>query len=129
MMMTSADRRLPATPVAVARARRFVATMLSRWHCDEVAEEARLLTSEVVSDAVRQAPSEVCIHIEADDDLVRVEVSDDPGLLFSPDHGAFERRTGRHVVRSLATRWGSDLDRHRTTTWFELDRHATPANA
>ncbi len=121
--MSTAERRYPATPLTPGRARRFVATMLQRWHCDDVAEDAHLLTSEVVSDAVRQAPSEVAVHIEADDDVVRVEVSDDPGLLFDDDPGAFERRTGRRVLRNLATRWGSDLDRHRTTTWLELRRH------
>jgi hypothetical protein len=104
--------------------------MLRRWHCDDVAEDANLLTSEVVSDAVRQAPSEVAVHVEADDEMVRVEVSDDPGLLFSPEAGALERRTGRQVIRALAHRWGSDLDRSRTTTWFELrrpGRHAKTA--
>jgi len=121
--MTSAERRFPPTELAPGRARRFVSTMLQHWRCEEeVADVANLLTSEVVSDAVRQAPSEVAVHVEADDELVRVEVSDDPGLLFDPDDGAFERRAGRRVVRSLASRWGSDLDRHRTTTWFELRR-------
>ena len=126
-MHTSADQRYPANPEAPSRARAFVSNVLRRWHCEDVADDAHLLTSEVVSDAVRQAPSEVSVHVEADDDLVRVEVSDDPGLLFNPDDGGFERRTGRQVVRALASRWGSDLDRSRTTTWFELHRSGRPA--
>ena len=120
--MSTAERRFPATPLTPSRARGFVANMLQRWQCHDVVDDANLLTSEVVSDAVRQAPSEVAVHVEADDEVVRVEVSDDPGLIFDTDEAAFERRTGRRVVRNLATRWGSDLDRHRTTTWFELRR-------
>ena len=120
--MASAADRYPATPEAPRRARAFVNSVLRRWHCDEVADDANLLTSEVVSDAVRQAPSEVAVHVEADDEVVRIEVSDDPGLLFSPEEGALERRTARQVIRAIASRWGSDLDRNRTTTWFELRR-------
>ena len=127
--MTAAERRFPPTELAPSRARRFVASMLERWHCDDVAESAHLLTSEVVSDAIRQAPSDVAVHVQADDDVVRVEVSDDPGLLFEPEQSAFERRAGRHVLRSLASRWGSDLDRNRTTTWFELRRGRKPKTA
>ena len=124
--MGVANERYAPTPLAPGRARRFVDGVLRRWRCDDVAETANLLTSEVVSDAVRQAPTDVAVRVHADDDIVRVEVSDDPGVVTDPDEGAFERRTARQVIRTLATRWGSDLDLNRTTTWFEIKRGRRP---
>jgi hypothetical protein len=120
--MTVAAERYAPTALAPGRARRFVESMLRRWRCHDVADTANLLTSEVVSDAVRQAPTDVAVRVEADDAVVRVEVSEDPGILADPDEGAFERRTARQVMRSLASRWGSDQDLNRTTTWFEIER-------
>jgi hypothetical protein len=87
-----------------------------------VRDDARLLTTEVVADAVRQAPSQVELLVEHADGVVRVEVSDDPGLLLDPPRAQFERSTSRRLLERLTRRWGSDADRSRTTTWFELRR-------
>ena len=51
---------------------------------------------------------------------VRVEVSDDPGLIPDPHAGEVERRLSREHRDVLASRWGSDFGREITTTWFEL---------
>lgn len=87
-------------------------------------EDADLLTSEVVADAVRQAPSQVALLVEHASGVVRVEVSDDPGLVIEPGNASFERSTSRRILEFLSRRWGSDADRTRTTTWFELRRRA-----
>jgi anti-sigma regulatory factor (Ser/Thr protein kinase) len=118
--MHSAEHRYEPTVTAPRRARQFVDEFLQVVDGDDLREEADLLTSELVADAVRQAPSQISLHVEFDSRVLRVEVSDDPGLVTNPGAGRFEQRTGRQLVDSLATNWGSDLDRDRTTTWFEL---------
>lgn len=114
------QRRDLPTATAPRRARQFVDEFLEFVSGDDVRESADLLTSEVVSDAVRQRPTQITLHLEFDSRTLRVEVSDDPGLISNLDAGAFERSTGRQLVAALAGSWGSDLDRGRTTTWFEL---------
>jgi hypothetical protein len=116
-----AEQRFEVAPTTPRRARHFVDATLEEWQCEDVRQEADLLTAEVVADAVRQAPSQVALLVEHTDGVVRVEVSDDPGIVMEPTH-EFERRTGRRLLESLARRWGSDADRARTTTWFELLR-------
>jgi hypothetical protein len=104
-------------------ARRFVDATLHKWQCDDVREDAEVLTSEVVSDALRQKPSQVSLLVEHAAGVVRVEVSDDPGLILNTsESAAFERGAGRRLLHALARRWGSEADRDRTTTWFELGR-------
>jgi anti-sigma regulatory factor (Ser/Thr protein kinase) len=83
----------------------------------------RLVTSELVTNAVRHGPgSPITLHVEVlDRDRVRGEVVDDggPGSLphpvapRGPDGGY-----GLHVVDGLAQRWG--VYEGSTHVWFEL---------
>jgi hypothetical protein len=118
--MTAAQLRYEPSETTPRRARRFVNAFLRHVGADHLRQEAGLLTTELVADALRQAPTQVAVRVELDHSILRVEVSDDPGLLPDAESGRFERRTGRKLVDGLASRWGSDLDRDRTTTWFEL---------
>jgi hypothetical protein len=122
--MARAEQQIEPSLSAPAEARRFVDATLDDWDCDaDVRTNAEVLTSEVVSDAVRQKPSQVAVLVEHADGVVRVEVSDDPGLILNTSETAnFERGAGRRLLHALSRRWGSDADRHRTTTWFELGR-------
>jgi hypothetical protein len=121
--MYSAERRYVPTLTAPRRARQFVDEFLEFVSCDDLRESADLLTSEVVADAVNQSPSQISLHVEFDSHVLRVEVSDDPGIVSNPDAGEFERSSRRQLIAALAGSWGSDLDRARTTTWFELTSH------
>ena len=118
--MFSKEQRYEPSLTAPRRARHLIDEFLQVVDGEDLRDEADLLTSEVVADAVRQAPSQISVRAEFDEGVLRVEVSDDPGLVTDPGAGRFERRTGRQLVEALASSWGSDLDRDRTTTWFEL---------
>ncbi len=121
--MARADQRFEPSVAAPRDARHFVDDVLADWDCHDVREDAELLTGEIVSDALRQKPSQVALLVEHTDGVVRVEVSDDPGLIMKKSStAAFERNAARRLINSLARRWGSDVDRDRTTTWFELER-------
>jgi hypothetical protein len=73
-----------------------------------------------MADALRQAPTSIALHVELAGDTVRVEVSDDPGLIPDASAGRFERHVARSLMEKLASNWGSDHDRGRTTTWFSM---------
>jgi hypothetical protein len=121
--MTRLQHQFEPSLSTPGEARRFVDDALQQWDRGDVREDAELLTGEVVSDALRQKPSQVGLLVEHTQGVVRVEVSDDPGLILSSSEtAAFERGAGRRLLRALAHRWGSDADRDRTTTWFELGR-------
>ena len=119
--MFTIEHRYEPSVSAPGRARRSLDEFLQVIGCDDLRHEADLLACEVVADAVRQAPSQITMRVEFRDGVLRVEVSDDPGLVSDPRGAVFERRTGRQLVDALAARWGSDLDLDRTTTWFELE--------
>jgi hypothetical protein len=115
------ERRLyDPTLLAPRDARRFVDDLLGRWGWDGARATVALLTSELVTDALRQAPTCIALHVELADDTVRIEVSDDPGLIADASAGRLERQVARRLLEKLARSWGSDLDRRRTTTWFSM---------
>ena len=80
-----------------------------------------LLTTELVADAIRQAPTSIALHIELDGSTVRVEVvAAEPGLIADASSEGIEREVARQLVDAIADQWGSDVDRRQTTTWFSL---------
>jgi anti-sigma regulatory factor (Ser/Thr protein kinase) len=116
----TAEERYRPTPDAPRKARHLVEEVLEAAGADELEATADLLTSELVSDAVRHSPSQIMVRAVVDPDVLRVEVTDDPGIVFEPGPRSFEQRARRRLVETMASRWGSDLDLRRTTTWFEL---------
>jgi anti-sigma regulatory factor (Ser/Thr protein kinase) len=90
---------------------------------------AALMTSELVSNAVRHAglgeEDLVALLVETTDDTVHVEVSD-PGPGFFPLPLTASRpgrrlEHGLHIVDVLADRWGFRCDRQGCCIWFDLD--------
>jgi hypothetical protein len=125
VVATSAAPRLEQcqydpTLFAPRHARSFVDDLLGRWGWDGARATVALLTSELVTDALRQAPTAIALQVELAGDTVRVEVSDDPGLIADASAGRMERQVARRLLENLARDWGSDLDRRRTTTWFSM---------
>jgi len=102
------------------QARDFVDEFLAAVGAADLEERADLLTSELVADAVRHAPSQVVVRVAFDRSALRVEVSDDPGIIADPEAGKAERELSRRHAEVLASRWGSSFSRDITTTWFEL---------
>jgi hypothetical protein len=113
-------RQYDPTLLAPRQARRFVDDLLCRWEWDGARATVALLTSELVTDALRHAPTAIALHVQLSGDTVRVEVSDDPGLIADASAGRLERQVARRLLEQLAPNWGSDLDRRRTTTWFSM---------
>lgn len=129
----SGDLTLPAEPSSPRAARHFLAATL-RWQVTStVVDLATLLTSELVTNAVRYGRGRVMLSIRTNPPSVRVVVHDDnPTMptLGPEDDETAEGGRGLRLVESLATRWGADPrpadgkgGRDGKDVWFELDLH------
>ena len=68
---------LPAATTAPGDARRFTVETLRRWGADGVLDEAELIVSELVTNALRHASSPSRVVLSATDSCLRIEVADD----------------------------------------------------
>ena len=127
MVIRSAEVRLDSTTQTAGRARRFVTETLARWQIVAATMETIvLLTSEVVTNAVRHGRGAVSVLIEQRKRTVRVSVQDQhrdlPGLLPIDDDS--ERGRGLWLVEALAKRWGTNhLPDDGKHVWFEVEIH------
>jgi serine phosphatase RsbU (regulator of sigma subunit)/anti-sigma regulatory factor (Ser/Thr protein kinase) len=105
-------------------ARRFVADVLSGRTDDGSLEVARLLVSELVTNAVVHAASAVEVEVVTEDAGVVVRVRDaDTGPLASRAGGGTELDEGGRgfmLVDRLAHTWGTEHSGGRKTVWFRL---------
>jgi DNA-binding NarL/FixJ family response regulator len=120
----TARARLDAKPQSAASARRFVDETLRRWQCDELFDIVGLLTSELVTNAILHAHSEIELSVRLTPDAVRIDVADHSDRMPSPRAAAAEDTSGRGLglVEALATAWGVDERPGGKSVWFELPR-------
>lgn len=124
---------LPPDPSSPQRARDFVAAALEVWGSAELREQARLLTSELVTNAVMHARTEVTVTVLRDDvrQAVRVTVGD--GSEVAPRRRAYGAlaTTGRGIamVVAAANDFGIDIQPGGKAVWFELPIPSGPRRA
>jgi anti-sigma regulatory factor (Ser/Thr protein kinase) len=102
---------LPGTPYSVQMARFYVRAALGYHNLNDYAEDAVAVTSELVSNAVTHANSQVIslelIHLEHPGAVVVIITDFSPrlpirlSLAEDSQHGR-----GLHIVEALTTRWG-----------------------
>jgi anti-sigma regulatory factor (Ser/Thr protein kinase) len=120
---------LPAVPASVGQAREWVVARATSVLDAGQLELIRLVTSEVVSNAIRHGAAGAVVTVAAlpADDHLRVEVTDEglgmvptPRAMAPDEHGGF----GLCIVEQLTRRWGLVREAGRTRVWFELDRRS-----
>ncbi len=122
MPRNHAERRYSPSSVVARKARQFVAgVMTGSEQDDDTKETVDVLTSEIVSDAMRHDPTNLAVRVDVSDDVVRGEVDDESDLIPDTKSARLQRRIGRRLVDRLSRRWGTEADRDHTTTWFEVD--------
>ena len=104
------EQRLPPQPTSVAEARRQVRMLLERSEREDLMEPAVLLVSEIVTNALLHAGTEILLSGRVDERGVRIEVGDGSSHL---PVAAQLRAHGRHRTRAADDRVdGRRLGRH-----------------
>jgi anti-sigma regulatory factor (Ser/Thr protein kinase) len=113
--------RLPPTDTSASQARRWVTAELGAAPLD-VLERAVLLVSEVVTNAVLHAETEIVLSLVTATDHWRIEVADECPDLPAPRHYDLEATTGRGLcfLSALALDWGVTTTQRGKTIWFVL---------
>jgi PAS domain S-box-containing protein len=116
------SRRFPGRPQSAASARRFVRSALGGV-ASELADTAQLLVSELVTNAVVHARTDVDVDVLVRDGRVRVRVVDErPGRAPVPQRCPPYAGTGQGLalVEQLASRHGVETGEAHKAVWFEL---------
>jgi anti-sigma regulatory factor (Ser/Thr protein kinase) len=114
-----------AEPSAPSAARAWMTGLLDRWEASSLSETAALLTSELVSNAVRHARSGPAITAAMTDGFLEVGVTDGgmdgvPHVLSIADPTAVSGR-GMAIVEALAADWGVNVLPEAKQVWFRLE--------
>lgn len=122
----AASITLPAQPSSCPAARRFVTQRLADAD-PQVRDNAALLVSELVANALLHAAGPVTVQVRRFGSRVRVEVADASPTTPSSKHYGVDAATGRglHLVDVLAARWGAQRTLTGKTVWFDLEPDAT----
>ena len=109
-------------PTEVAHGRRFVASAL-RGCPDVTVDQAVLLTSELVSNAIIHASSDGQLTVQVADGHLRVEVTDHSAVVPTKRaHGPQDiHGRGLEIVDAVADQWGVDLLASGKRVWATLE--------
>jgi anti-sigma regulatory factor (Ser/Thr protein kinase) len=110
-------------------ARRFVSTSMSMWEFDSVAADAELIASELATNAVSHARSHFSIGLSRHGGQVRIAVGDadnTPPIVRAPSRAGVGG-LGLHLIESLATSWGYEVDPHGKIVWADIACESTSA--
>ncbi|MGW0915430.1 SpoIIE family protein phosphatase [Streptomyces sp. NPDC002784] len=119
---------------SVASARSFVRDTLQGWGFADIVDDAVVLTSELVTNAVVHAGTSADVLCLRADDGVRIEVADHypereiPLRGTSVSMGNPDREGGRglQLCAALAGRWGVEYTPTHKQVWFQLDLPERP---
>ena len=119
---TAVDVALRPVPTSAGMARRFVASTLRAWGCDELVDTATLLVSELVTNAILHARSDLVVVLVPLDSSIRVEVHDTSLTAPQLRQAADTATTGRGLalVQACARDWGVREDAEGKSVWFDL---------
>jgi anti-anti-sigma regulatory factor/anti-sigma regulatory factor (Ser/Thr protein kinase) len=125
--LTRLHLHLPPLTTSPAIARSLVEYACDSWRLDDLADRARLIMSEIVSNAVVHAMTDLDVTVVLRRDYLILQVRDRSlDTPRSPDVDAdspyAEHGRGLRLVDMLATSWGSSTGEHGKTVWVTL-RH------
>jgi anti-sigma regulatory factor (Ser/Thr protein kinase) len=123
-VFTDASITLAGTPSSASLARSFVRDRLQGWGCVAEMDSAQLVASELVTNAVLHAGSEIQLTLRADPCSVRVEVGDCSSRVPMKRLRPSTLQTGRglEILGSVASAWGVEPRDNGKTVWAELSR-------
>lgn len=112
---------MTAVPASLAGARGWLASQLD-WLPPDILETAKLLATEVLSNAIRHSTSSadasLALTLRVTRSALRVEIAD-AGPCFDPDDSPLG--WGIYLLDKLADRWHVTPSDGHCAVWFELD--------
>lgn len=122
MIAHHASLALEADLRSTGAARALVACALEDTARAELIQDAALLVSEVVANAIRHGSGQVQLEIECHPGGVRIEVSDSSSILPQRRASPWHAEGGRGILLldELASAWGVERTWSGKTVWFEL---------
>lgn len=120
------SHRLSATAGAPRTARGLVVTACTEWGIEELCGPASLVVSELVSNAVQHAGTDLVLRLARRGDLLHVSVRDGsrvPPTAPSATTGGgplAEGGRGLHLVQAYAACWGTNIHPDGKTVWTTL---------
>ena len=126
--MLTATLHLPPQTASVPQARRFVLHCLAEWGMEHLCETTALLVSEVVSNAVLHARSEIVVTAAVGSGAVEVRVSDRSQVTPVQRRHSSDATTGRGVqlLDQLAHSWDVLPEAGGKTVRFTVEGGADP---
>jgi anti-sigma regulatory factor (Ser/Thr protein kinase) len=103
-------------------ARRFLRATLDDWDAAGFTDNAELILTELVTNAILHAKTEIVIRVDLGARALRLEVADGSPRQPIARHYSAEATTGRGLglVDALAERWGVQPGADGKTVWAEL---------
>jgi len=118
-----ATLELPPDLLAPSQARAVVRDLLDQWGYRDLVDDAALVVSELVANAVEHAGATSVVLLNRGEGGVRIEVRDPgegtPASQAPP--GTAERGRGLMIVAALASSWGVQQAERSKTVWVELE--------
>jgi anti-sigma regulatory factor (Ser/Thr protein kinase) len=116
--MNTLSTNLPRSPDSISAARRLVNGHTTALGVQQ-REDAALMVSELVTNAVVHGVGAISLRIDVEADAVRIEVADEGNVALAPSpeagaHGGW----GLRIVEQLADDWG--VLEGSTKVWFRL---------
>ena len=117
---------LPANRRAPRIARRFVGATLGGWQLASLLDDAQLITSELVMNAVMHAPAtdRYELQLSRRNDGVRLAVVDGsstPPMIRALDDDQQAGGRGLRIIEALAARWGHEEHDGGKRVWVDLN--------
>jgi CheY-like chemotaxis protein len=119
-----AAKMFPRHPASASQARRFITDACTRCGCPERADDARLIVSELATNALLHAGSQFEIRVRRSERRLRIEVGDAaPDALPNPQTPSDLSECGRGLtlVSSLSALWGIEPTDSAKIVWAELE--------
>ncbi|MER6778131.1 MULTISPECIES: ATP-binding protein [unclassified Streptomyces] len=124
--------KLPHHPAAAGTARRITSAVLDGWDvAEETIDQALLVVSELVTNAVEHARPPVALHLQrpGNDGVLRIEVGDggpaDHEGAWTTSCAPEERGRGVGIIALLACAHGARVLAHTVTHWAVLPAAAS----
>lgn len=115
-------QNFPAEPSAVAAARNFARRAVARLTCPECTDDALLVVSELVTNAIRAGAQRIGVDISRDGRLLSIRVTDDGDgwpRMHRPGPNTAHGR-GLVLVSAIAADWGVEPRKAGKEVWAAL---------